>query len=175
MKKRKNKFETVYLSGPIEAAKDYGGGWRSKITPKLHKMGFIVHDPSALEKVKTGYDVDKAVRIIKKLKKKNKKAFLKLVKRIQDFDIKLARESDFLIVYMPSNIISGGTVSEIWDAFIIPKLLKTPVKPIFLVTDNELKVSSWVLCTVYRTKGKVFSSFYKLLNYLRKIKKTRKP
>lgn len=156
------------MGGPIENAKDCGIGWRESLTPKLHKLGFVVHDPVVLEKVKIGYDVKRASKLINKLKKKkNKKDFVKIVSRIQDFDIKLVRESDFLIVFMPSNILSGGTISEIWDAFAFSKLRKKPLKPIFLVTENELKVSSWVLCTVYRTGGRVFNSFKELLRFLR--------
>lgn len=165
------KLKTVYLAGPIEKAGDQGLNWRKKIIPSLKKLGFTIYDPVALEKNKTGYNIDKALKIIDSLKKKkNKKKFIEFVSRIQDFDITLVRKVDFLIVYFPEGIFSSGTTCEIWDAYIYPQLTGKEKKPI-LAVGNFYKIPSWTLCTIYRTGGRVFCSFSELLKFLRKVKK----
>ena len=132
----KDKKLKVYLCGSIEASPDGGKGWRVELTPFLESLGLEVLDPCVLENDKLKNfqpnrlpdyytDLDgKKIKVLHWHQLKNSKEthlydrFLKYMRRIIKYDLKLVEDADYLIVYWDEKTGKGaGSHSEVTWAF----------------------------------------------------------
>lgn len=166
LRRRQRGYWVTYLAGAIEDKKDHGAQWRLDITPKLmdiaEKFGIkiTINDPCEQEKIKTGMGPSESKEKYKGWKRAGCWAqFHYVLSRIQEMDIYLVRDSDFLIVYFEKE--TGGTVCEMWDAYLHGI-------PIYVVSPNPpTEINSWILHAIKNEDvGRIFPNFTQLMKFL---------
>jgi len=142
----------VYLSGPIENARNSGADWRKMMTEWLKlNLDHGVFDPVLETKTITNEYGEGNFRELKKSRPAEyKKLFRKIIKK----DLKAVIEkADYLIVLWDKSVFKGGgTHGEVTMAYWFGK-------PIFLVNRLPLDdLSSWISSCATQT----FNSFDEL-------------
>lgn len=105
-----------YLSGPCENLKDSGADWRTKITPKLKKLGLIVFDPVSKNGVKLSFtkENNKEFEYVSKLRdEEDYERLSECMREVVHLDLRLCDVSDLLIVQLDKNAPTCGTYDEI--------------------------------------------------------------
>lgn len=164
-----------YSAGAIERSPDLGVGWRQKLDIILQKLGIIHYNPTELENIKLKEFHPN--RLPKKITTRSGRSFapkhwhqlsLTNMKRIRDrfnrmmrsvidYDLKLVKKSDFVIVLVDKYMLKGsGTFIEMHETFM-------QKKPVYAVVKVE-RIPSWL--TAYITKE--FKSFDELHDFLDK-------
>ena len=104
-----------YLAGPIDYAMDDGIGWRDEITEFLEPMGVYVFNPCKKPVVDAIYkEVEEEKTKMIHLKKSHR--YLELSQRMKEivhFDLRMVDVSDFVIVYVNTEIPTFGTIHEL--------------------------------------------------------------
>ena len=104
-----------YLAGPIDYAVDDGIGWRDEITEFLEPMGVYVFNPCKKPVVDAIYkEVEEEKTKMVELKKSHR--YLELSQRMKEivhFDLRMVDVSDFVIVYVNTEIPTFGTIHEL--------------------------------------------------------------
>jgi len=158
---------TTYLAGPMEGVSANNAiEWRDRILPKLMEYfgdNIDIVDPCKTEGSKLeglideGTDLKDSKKIMKGWKDTGKwNCFDKAMKKIRQEDLHAVYNSDFIIFYLDSNVIMGGTVSELEHAY-------DWGIPIYAVINEVSKLNSWVLGTV-RQGGTYYPNFSQLLD-----------
>lgn len=136
----------IYLSGPIEFAKDNGANWRELAEKRLLENDFLVFNPvTASDNVLSKHDID-SVASYNKLKtefdgdvtRTKLNRYINVTKDFIKLDIHELRTSDMVLACI-NNVPSAGTAGEITLA----KHLGIPVVA-FIETDLK-NVSGWLL------------------------------
>lgn len=133
----------VYLSGPIEFAKDGGVGWREVASKFLRSKGFEVFNPiessiqllnsHSISSVQEYNDLKKAAT--SDLSSRNK--YIQATRSFIDFDLKELKSSDLVLAILDKTV-SGGTSGELT----ISRDLGIPV--IALAQEEDfLSMSAW--------------------------------
>ena len=104
-----------YLAGPIDRATDDGILWRREITIFLKDLGVYVFDPcnKPITNAKYKEVVEEKTKMLH-LKKSHR--FLELSARMREivhYDLRMTDVSDFLIVYLDSEVFTFGTTHEL--------------------------------------------------------------
>jgi hypothetical protein len=154
-------MKTTYLTGSMEAERDLGAGWRTKLTERLADVALTILDPSKNEKEKTGYDI----KVLKDALDGWRAAgewdkFNTAVDRIMATDVKCVEAADFLILYI--NKVTGGTTSELMYAWLLKK-------PVYAVVDCDIRtLNCWVLRLITKY-GQAFGSWKELETKVREV------
>tara|TARA_Y100000034_G_C6873357_1_gene399053 strand:- start:13 stop:576 length:564 start_codon:yes stop_codon:yes gene_type:complete len=134
----------VYLSGPIQSAKDHGVLWRKEFTTLVRKFNIPIQiiDPcnkqhkyfneigswrTELKELKANGDFDEVER---------------RMKRVRRFDLRACDLSDFLIVLVDMDIPTWGTTDEMIT-------VERQQKPILaIVNGGQKNAPDWVFAIV---------------------------
>ena len=163
---------TVYLAGAMEAAENLGAGWRDKITPFFEKLDIDILNPCQFEPLQlcglrpnrlpsTDIQLGKKVKIKHWHDLKNSDdpilydRFLKYMRRIINYDIKLVKNhTDFIVVYWDENTNKGaGTHAELTFAFM-------QNIPVYCVAHANMPAWSRACCS------EIFMTFEALEDFL---------
>jgi hypothetical protein len=113
----------IYLAGPIDRVSDNGVGWRNSITPFLHDLGVQVFDPCN-KPISIGLENAENRKYRQILKEEGKfEELAKEIKLLRIIDLRMSDLSDFLIVYINTDIHLCGTYEELFWA----NRLKRPI------------------------------------------------
>lgn len=152
----------IYLAGPIESVKDYGGSWRKRITPELIKMGFEVLDPLADGKTEElgfqeGREFHTYLNDLKNIG--NIQELHRVMTLVRDFDLhEHVDKSTDVLVYLPKGTTTCGTWDEMGYAF-------RKKKTMWLVTESTLEdIPAWAFACV--PPSNVFIGLDKFLKQL---------
>lgn len=151
----------IYLSGGIEFADGYGGGWREESEKKLAVLGFRVYNP--LDGELDCLEMVGGRRELFKLKSDDFEKFAGIMREIVSYDLGKVNECDYLLVRWDESSRKGaGTAGEVTYGFTLGK------KIVVFVEGMELsEVSGWLLgCAT-----EVCSSLTGALNYFKNISK----
>lgn len=103
------------FSGAMDEASDGGVDWRTRITPKLFKMGIGVFNPC--DKPVTGHIEDDKFRaeLREHRTQGNHEKAKMMVRPIVGVDLRMVHLSSFIILYIDKNIfMCGSTVEATW-------------------------------------------------------------
>lgn len=164
-----NRPRRVYLAGSIQASGDGGVEWRRWITPILMKMGFEVLDPTIYESRELGDPPSVKAMITETIVGEEWERFDHLVDLLQDRDIRLVHDSDFVIALIDPKKYSAGTTSEVWEA------VRHAHVPVYAMSFSpKTDWSYWELRTV-RRHGRPFHTWTDLLRFLHQTYSTPEP
>ena len=156
-------YNRVYLSGPIDNAKDFGTGWRNDVKYRLADLNLIFLDPCS-KPMQAGYgceDLENHARRIKQKKNGDYEAISRDMRLIRCLDLRLADLCDFSIVHLDRTVYSTGTHEEI-------ALLNRRKVPILIhVEQGKANLPDWYWGTLPHQH--VFSTWDELLAYIRHI------
>lgn len=147
----------LYLSGGMQFAQAFGGGWRIECGAKLREMGYFPLDICAFDRAyaaKYGElynmsDLDQNLQY----KSNMRKHFIHT-----DIDL-VVRNSDALIVLYDESVRKGaGTISECQEAY----MHDIPVFVVSVYEDWAKEVPGWL----QGLSTKIFTSFEDLYEYL---------
>lgn len=151
----------VYLSGPIDKAKDLGRGWRKDFISKVPHLGMQIIDPCN-KPASFVHEVKGDVRTVTAMR--DKKQWVELqqfVKKFRREDLRFTDVSDFLVVYIDPDVPSYGTLDELFTA-------EDQKKPCFCVVKGGIdKLPTW-LFGVFRLE-EVFATVDECIEHLNKI------
>jgi hypothetical protein len=106
----------VYLSGPIDAAKDLGRGWRDEFISKTSHLNMHIINPCN-KPASSVHEVRGDVRTVTKMREAKDWVSLKaFVKKFRREDLRFTDASDFLVVYIDPDVSSWGTPDEVFTA-----------------------------------------------------------
>lgn len=164
-----NRPMKVYLAGSIQASPDGGVDWRRWLTPILMKMGFEVLDPTIYESKELGDPPSVKGMISKCIEDEDWERFDHLVDLLQDRDVRLVHEADFVLALIDPTKYSAGTTSEVWEA------VRHANIPVYAFSNEpKSRWSYWELRTV-RRHGKVFHDWTDILRFLHQTYGTPEP
>jgi hypothetical protein len=153
---------TVYLSGPMQYAKDKGIEWRQKLIPFLKSMNMIILDPTNKPdmcnlKEDAGY-----VNKLNELKKlKQYKKLSKEVRKIRSVDLRMTDLANIGIFYINIQIPTFGTLEELFT-------MNRSKKVCLIMSEGGLnKLPLWLWGTNYFEHN--FGDWKSLRNYLTNI------
>jgi len=152
----------VYLAGAIEFDKKDGGqGWRDAITPDLDKAGIYVQDPCKTEPLATGMNVMEAQdKFNAWISSGHYDKFEQKFEKIVEKDMRMVHKSDFLIVYLFSDISTTGTIHEMAEAW-------RKHIPIYLIWgEAKSKLSKWALYLTINSGGRLFDNKKQVVDYI---------
>ena len=147
----------VYLCGAIQDMRDGGVRWRDRLTPKLEELGWTVLDPCKSEANLADGTVTDAKEIMSGwISAGHWEKFMSHMRRVRETDMDMVRDSDLLIVHLDFSRKIGGTICEMWDAFMRHI-------PIYVMTYDPAKDwNHWILSMV-KDGGAIFDSWSSLL------------
>jgi len=135
----------VYLSGPIDDAKDKGINWRRhfSLLSKQNNLNLVLLDPTNKPEGLPS-EIDEEQSYISTLREEGKWSELrKFMKKIVRYDLRMVDISDFVVAYIDKNIHMCGTYNEA----IIADIEK---KPILLIIEGGKKMCpSWLFGIVH--------------------------
>jgi nucleoside 2-deoxyribosyltransferase len=139
----------------MERAPDRGRAWRERLMPVLEELGHVGFNPCEEELLVA--TVEERARF-REWKASGHDAFLPLMRRIIDHDLKALQTADYVVCYWDEHAQqSGGTPAEV-------TLARVWGKPVYLVRAiDRSEVSSWVQGCASRA----FDSLEDLFMYLR--------
>jgi hypothetical protein len=165
----------AYLCGPIDDADDDGVGWRRTLTEELNDcFGVKVLDPTDKPFKKDdgeSYEEIGAEKVnTMTLKKEGRyEELADKMRKIVRTDLRMVDLSDFIITYLPRNVVLCGTIHEIVTA-------TESKKPTLIVVEGGRKYApNWLwgmLPTTPHTEGQsgwLFDSFEDLNDYLYQV------
>jgi len=150
----------VYLAGPIQDTNDGGVEWRRRLTSFLTNLNIEVLDPTIYEAKELGDPVSVKDMIEECVRNEDWEKFDHYVDLLIDRDVRLVRESDFVIALMKPNVKSTGTICEIWEAVLHSQV------PVYVVSYDPLSEWSYWILRVVRRHGKIFRSWNDLMEFL---------
>ncbi len=176
-KNREGKLNNLvaYLCGPIDDADDDGVGWRRTLTEDLNAVfGVRVLDPT--NKPFKDHDGPSYEEIgsekINSLALKEEGRFEELAEKMRTIvrvDLRMVDLSDFVITYLPKDVVVCGTIHEIVTA-------TESKKPTLIVVEGGRKYApNWLWGMLPTTpheenrSGWIFDSFEALTDYLRNV------
>jgi nucleoside 2-deoxyribosyltransferase len=130
----------VYLSGPINFAKDHGLMWRKdfKELCNNYNLNFVFFDPTDKPK-SLGDEVNREKEIAAKYRKeKDWDGLQKHAKRFVRTDLRLCDLSDIIIAYIDKDVFMTGT----WHEVIVGLQQKKPV--LFIVKQGKEGAPDWL-------------------------------
>ena len=156
-------YNRVYLSGPIDNAKDYGTGWRNMAKDQLSDLDLIFLDPCD-KPMQAGYGCEDLENHRRRLSLKEQGDFESIAREmrlIRCIDLRLADLCDFSIVHLDMDVYSTGTHEEI-------ALLNRRKVPILVhVEQGKAKLPDWYWGALPHQH--VFSEWNELFTYLRNV------
>lgn len=156
-------YNRVYLSGPIDNAKDYGTGWRNMVKDQLCDLDLIFLDPCN-KPMQEGYgceDLENHKRRLSLKEHGDFEAMAREMRVIRCIDLRLADLCDFAIVHLDMNVYSTGTHEEI-------ALLNRRKVPILVhVEQGKAKLPDWYWGTLPHQH--VFSEWADLFLHVRNV------
>jgi len=156
-------YNRVYLSGPIDNAKDFGTGWRGDIKKRLADLDLIFLDPCA-KPMQVGYaceDLENHARRIEQKRQGDFETISREMRLIRCIDLRLADLCDFSIVHLDREIYSTGTHEEI-------ALLNRRKVPILVhMEQGKAALPDWYWGTFPHQH--VFSTWEELIAYVRHV------
>ena len=106
----------VYLSGPIDKAKDFGVGWRQEFKLKAKHLNLAIIDPCN-KPVSFVHEIQGDIRATTVLRNEKKWQELRdFVKKFRREDLRFTDISDFLVVYIDPDVPMYGTLDELYTA-----------------------------------------------------------
>jgi hypothetical protein len=108
-------YNRVYLSGPIDNAKDFGIGWRRMVRERLADLDLIFLDPCK-KPLQPGFACEDLENHKRRLALKCTGDFETVsreMRLIRCIDLRLADLSDFAIVHLDLTVYSTGTHEEV--------------------------------------------------------------
>ena len=158
----KTRLPIAYLCGSMEFATDFGVNWRVKLTNEL-KHYIDMRDPCKIESEDIGLGETKAI-LTEAKHTKDWNALNKIMGPIKERDYEAIDESDFTIVLLDHTSGPGGTYCEL-------EYTLTSGKLIYAICPGDIeKENSWILNTVIESGGEIFTSFDKLILFLKTLK-----
>jgi hypothetical protein len=108
-------YNRVYLSGPIDNAKDFGVGWRQMVQETLSDLDLIFLDPckKPLQASFACEDLENHQRRRELKKNGDFETVAREMRLIRCIDLRLADLCDWAIVHLDLNVYSTGTHEEI--------------------------------------------------------------
>jgi len=171
----------AYLCGPIDDAEDDGVGWRRTITEELNAcFGVKVLDPTDKPFKKDdgeSYEEIGAEKVnTMTLKKEGRfEELADKMRKIVRADLRMVDLSDFVITYIPRNVILCGTIHEIVTA-------TESKKPTLIVAEGGRQYApNWLRCMLPThpqkegQSGWIFDSFKDLMDYLYEVHEGKNP
>lgn len=171
----------AYLCGPIDDAEDDGVGWRRTITEELNAcFGVKVLDPTDKPFKKDdgeSYEEIGAEKVnTMTLKKESRfEELADKMRKIVRADLRMVDLSDFVITYIPRNVILCGTIHEIVTA-------TESKKPTLIVAEGGRQYAPnwlWGMLPTHPHKeghsGWIFDSFKDLMEYLYEVHEGKNP
>ena len=156
-------YNRVYLSGPIDNAKDFGTGWRNEVKKKLVDLDLIFLDPCA-KPMQVGYaceDLENHARRMEQKRRGDYENISREMRLIRCIDLRLADLCDFAIVHLDREVYSTGTHEEI-------ALLNRRKVPILVhMEQGKMALPDWYWGTLPHQH--VFSAWDDLLGYIRHV------
>ena len=151
----------AYLAGAMDRVPDGGVVWREKITEVLKPLGVTILDPCKKPIDIGGEDLeDREFRA--ELKRSGQyEALSKKMKLIRITDLRLVDVSDFLIVYVNTDVHMCGTYEEV-------VLANRQKKPILLMVEGGTKnTPDWLFGML--PYQHFFSSWHTLMGYVKHV------
>ena len=134
----------VYLSGPIQFARNFGVDWRKAFTQSVlsYNLPLKIIDPCNKQD-KAFEEIGTWRQHLKEMKEKGDfDAVTKAMKKIRRWDLRAVDLSDFVVVYIDPKIPTMGTIDEIVVA-------ERQRKPVLAICNCELKnVPEWLFTIV---------------------------
>ena len=153
------KGSICYLIGPIDFSEDKGVGFRQKIIDELSGLGIVFLDPTS-KMGDLAPDVGDEQETIRKLKEEEKWDELRqFMKRIVRSDLRCVDYSDFVIVYVDTDLHMCGSYHEVVCAVNQKKPVLTVIK------GGRKKAPSW-LFGILRTDA-MFDDVESLAEYFK--------
>lgn len=154
----KLKDKRTYLAGAMEnVSQATATEWRDKVSLELKKLGVKIFNPckSKEEKIETERD-----RITALKKGRRFEALCEKMKKIVRQDLRCIDIVDFVIVYLPPETRSTGTIHELI-------LADTERKPTLLMCEDLTQVPDWIFGIL--PLRYMFESFEALIDYLKLV------
>lgn len=135
----------VYLAGPMDHAPDGGVGWRRDIGEFLRAKGVTILDPTNKALMNTSHqaalneDIEFSTRLRREERWIELAAFAKEIRHV---DLRMVDISDFLVVYINTEIKMCGTWEELFTS-------NRQKKPILVVVEGGLaNCPLWIFGTI---------------------------
>jgi hypothetical protein len=132
-------YNRVYLSGPIDNAKDFGVGWRSDIKLALANLDLVFLDPceKPMQIEHACEDLENHTRRLEMKARGDFETLSRDMRLIRCIDLRLADLCDFAIVHLDLDVYSTGTHEEI-------TLLNRRKVPVLVhVEQGKSKLPDW--------------------------------
>jgi len=156
-------YNRVYLSGPIDNAKDFGTGWRNAVKERLADLDMIFLNPCA-KPMQAGYaceDLENHARRLEQKKQGDFETIAREMRLIRCIDLRLADLCDFAIVHLDREVYSTGTHEEI-------ALLNRRKVPILVhMEQGKVALPDWYWGTLPHQH--VFSTWNELFDYIHHV------
>jgi len=153
----------IYLSGPIENAKDDGASWRQQFISltKENHLNFKIIDPTNKHDDMVG-EIAEERKKMRQLKKNGKfKQITKKMKWVRRWDLRACDYVHCLVVYIDPTISSWGTPDEVYS-------VEDQQKPIFAVIEGgAYNAPDWTFPVI--KYNEMFSSVEELVEHFKKL------
>lgn len=153
--------EVAALVGPIDGTVDYGTGWRSRLTPKLEKLGIKVINPTDYFKPQ-GMDIHTGRKALEEARQAaDWIELVKIMDGIWRFNEELVGQATFLIANWCQRISAGGTIREMQRAF-------EQKKPIYVIYDKDPRAVNCHLLHLIYKNGAIFTNEEEFIEFLKR-------
>ncbi len=156
-----------YLSGAMEAANDFGHGWRKSFQSKIKKAlpEIILLDPTNKPSnlISESKSIGEVFKTIDLNDRQQLNTFIRYAKRIRRDDLRMCDLSDFMIVRIDKKIPACGTFDELFT-------IEDQQKPIFAIVEGGLSgLPGWLFAVlnpyeVFATEEECIAHLVKLNN-----------
>lgn len=156
-------YNRVYLSGPIDNAKDFGIGWRQMVRERLADLALIFLDPCK-KPLQPGFACEDLENHNRRLALKRIGDFETIsreMRLIRCIDLRLADLCDFAITHLDLNIYSTGTHEE------VTTLNRRKVPILVHVEQGKENLPDWYLGALPHQH--VFGEWDELFAYVRHV------
>jgi len=156
-------YNRVYLSGPIDNAKDFGVEWRIFVQNSLSDLDLIFLDPCNKQLYnKDSFEIyENRDHRNKLIQNRNFELLAREMREIRSIDLRLCDICDFVITYLNTNIYTTGTIEEI-------TLLNRRKVPVLIFIEGGFDMlPNWIWGMI--PYQHVFSDWNCLFEYIRYI------
>ena len=156
-------YNRVYLSGPIDNAKDFGVGWRQMVQEKLSDLDLIFLDPCK-KPLQPGFACEDLENHQRRLELKQQGDFETVAREmrlIRCIDLRLADLCDWAIVHLDLNVYSTGTHEE------VTTLNRRKVPILVHVEQGKAALPDWYWGALPHQH--VFSEWEDMFAYIRRV------